>query len=500
VSLDWFPCFRLYGGVEPATGVVVTRRDFPRIHFYDQDFVDIYDKTQVWIADCFSEVPGSEDKVFVARGNGVIDQNDTIFSSFFLVYSNKIYPSGTTLDYLYSKQEESGAIRCAYNLSDGSLAYDERNPDGVGMPLFAWAEFNHYHKTANKKRVREIIPIIDKYVDWLESTFKKPNGLYQVPLCATGWHNSPRDKAHYLVDFNVAVAVNAMYMAALADLLNDKDMSIRYKQKYFSLKTRINRFMWDSETGFYYDVDKDEQRIMVKTIAGYWPLLAEIPNVDKAESMISKLSDAKFFGCDHPYPSVALDAAEYRADGCGYSGSVFPHLTFMVIKGLERYQRYEMARATAIRHLYFVLDSMSPDGDHHKGALWEAYLPQREGPALPPPGLAEGEIGADFPRKQYLVGAALSTISLMIENVVGLFVSLPRKTVDWIVPNMEIMGIENLSLKKNLISILANRANRGWEIEMASEKLYYFTINILGKKKKTLHIPSGKCSMLIDKL
>ena len=55
-------------------------------------------------------------------------------------------------------------------------------------------------------------------------------------------------------------------------------------------------------------------------------------------------------------------------------------------------------------------------------------------------------------------------------------------------------------MKRNMITILSNKSVRGWEIQMESEKLYYFTINILGDKKKTLPIPSGKCSMLIDKL
>ena len=105
-----------------------------------------------------------------------------------------------------------------------------------------------------------------------------------------------------------------------------------------------------------------------------------------------------------------------------------------------------------------------------------------------------------FPRSQFLTYTALSTIALMIENVVGLYISLPRKTVDWIIPTLEIMGIENLSLKRNLITILSSKSGRGWEIRLESEKLYYFTIDILGKKKKTLPIPSGKCSMLIDKL
>ena len=106
----------------------------------------------------------------------------------------------------------------------------------------------------------------------------------------------------------------------------------------------------------------------------------------------------------------------------------------------------------------------------------------------------------NFPKKRYLATVGLSTIALMIENVIGLSISLPRKTVDWIIPNLEIMGIENLSLKRNLITILSNKSSRGWEIQMESEKLYYFTINIIDQTQKTLPVPSGKCTILIDKL
>ena len=96
---------------------------------------------------------------------------------------------------------------------------------------------------------------------------------------------------------------------------------------------------------------------------------------------------------------------------------------------------------------------------------------------------------------------SLITITLMIENIIGLEISLPRKTVDWTMTSLESMGIEKLSLKRNNITILSNKNIRGWEIRLESEKLYYFTIMILDEnKKKTLPIPSGKCSMLIDKL
>ena len=474
----------------------MTKRDFPKIHFYDQDFVDIYDKTWAWIQDYWntgSEKSVIEGKFFSYPGSPVIQQTDAIYSSFFLVYSNRIYQANPTLDIFYQRQEPNGAIRSAYNIETGLPVVEEDNPEGLGQPLFSWVEFNLYHKSANKKRVKDVIPILHKYNEWIDSVFKQPNGLYRVPLGATGMPNAPREKAVYPLDFNTMMAVNVLYMSALADILNDKEASFQYKRQYFALKTRINSLMWDNEGGFYHDIDKNEKRIPVKTIAGYWPLLAEIPNEDKAERIISRLSDPKFFGAPHPFPSISVSEKAFDENGNGYRGSVFPHLTFMVIKGLERYQRWDLARDCAIRHLYFVLDSMSPDGNHHKGRLWEAYLPLKEGPAQWP-----GK--SEFPRPQYLTFAALSTICLTIENIVGLFISLPRKTVDWIIPNLEIMGVENLSLKKNMITILSNKSGRGWEIHMESEKLYYFTINILGKKKKTLPIPSGKCSMLIDKL
>ena len=164
----------------------------------------------------------------------------------------------------------------------------------------------------------------------------------------------------------------------------------------------------------------------------------------------------------------------------------------MVIKGLEKYQHYALARECAIRHLYFILEGLQP-GKGTKGDMYEAYKPCKEGHAVM-------ESDPKYPKQRYLQTVGLSTIALMIETVIGLSISLPRKTVDWIIPNLEIMGIEKLSLKRNLITILSNKSVRGWEIQMESEKLYYFTINILDQKKKTLPIPSGKCSMLIDKL
>ena len=45
----------------------------------------------------------------------------------------------------------------------------------------------------------------------------------------------------YPVDFNAQMALNALYLSALGDMLNDKETSYHFKKAYFSLKTRSTR-------------------------------------------------------------------------------------------------------------------------------------------------------------------------------------------------------------------------------------------------------------------
>ncbi|MGP1520848.1 MAG: MGH1-like glycoside hydrolase domain-containing protein [Treponema sp.] len=477
----------------------MNKKDFPKIHFYDQDFVDMYDKTWALIDNYWHSSGTTKNAcdgffVYPSEADEIIDQYETVFSTFFLVYSNKNYNPSTGLDYFYSRQEENGAIRARYNLLNNTPIFTEDNPEGLTMPLFAWAEFNIYHKTGNKKRVKEVLPLLLKHTKWIEDNFKSENGLYRTPLSACNMGNTPREDARYLVDFNACMAINVLYISALGDILNDKEIMFQYKRTYFTIKTRISDIMWNAEDGFYYDLDDNKQQVKKKTIATFWTLFAEIPNVDKANTLISHLENPESFGTEHPFPSLAACEKEYSEMGEGYRGSVFPILNFVVIKGLEKYEKWELAREYTMRHLYSVLGTMaSGENSKETGILWESYLSSKDGKAI-----WTGK--ESFPRKQYVLTVGLSTITLMIENIIGLLISLPKKTVDWTIPVLELMGIENLSLKRNFITIIASKSQRGWEIHMESEKLYYFTINIINMKKKTLPIPSGKCSMFIDKI
>ena len=74
---------------------------------------------------------------------------------------------------------------------------------------------------------------------WIETNLKRENGLYAVPAQAGTMFNSPRDKVAYPIDFNSAMAVGALYMAALGDILNEKDLNFQYKIKSVSFQKNI---------------------------------------------------------------------------------------------------------------------------------------------------------------------------------------------------------------------------------------------------------------------
>ncbi|MCR5731581.1 MAG: hypothetical protein K6G51_01385 [Sphaerochaetaceae bacterium] len=468
----------------------------PCVHFYDQDFVDMYDRTWVWLEESWNKEKNTElfpDGLLTSADGESINLFDSCLSALSLSYSNQNFDAYSMIDFFYKQQEEDGRIAETYSLETFQPIVTESNPLGVSTPLLPFVEFIFYHKIGNKKRLKEIVIHLEKYLAWISENFLRSNGLYSVPYEACHLGNVPREGAEYTIDFNAQMAAAALYMSSIGDILNDKELSFRYKRQYFSLKTRINSMMWDDETHFYYDLDKDENHICNKHIGSYWTLFAEIPNDEYSEYLIQQLKDPAEFGTENPFPCVPVSSKYFSESGDGYRGGVVPFYTYMVIKGLMKYGAFVYARDCAIRHMYFVLDTLHPDGDT-VGDVWEAYKPNNEGFSVCTDGSFEN-------RKRHLPMLGLVTITMMVENIIGLEISLPRKTVDWVMPALEAMGIEKLSLKRNNITILSNKNIRGWEIRLESEKLYYFSIEILDEqKKKTLPIPSGKCSMLIDKI
>ncbi|MGL4981410.1 MAG: hypothetical protein ACRC4W_00895, partial [Treponemataceae bacterium] len=120
----------------------MSKKDFPKIHFYDQDFVDIYDRTWSLLQDFwYTEATADDDSdgyfLYPSKNSEqtdsiIVDQFESIFSTFFMVYSNRNYPAGKNLDFFYEQQEENGAIRWKYNFTTKNPIFSDGNPQGLG--------------------------------------------------------------------------------------------------------------------------------------------------------------------------------------------------------------------------------------------------------------------------------------------------------------------------------------------------------------------------------
>ena len=468
--------------------------EYPLIKIKDNHLIQCY--SDLWEICELEWQDKNKFGIFTHSEDKTINQLNTIMSTFFLVYNNKKYNVHKHLDFFYERQEEDGAIRSDYSIDTGKYVSTPRNPHGIGVPLFSWVEYNLYHKLDNKKRVQRVVEILERYWNWMEGIALQENGLYAGPLGSGLMSNSPRGNVKYPLDFNLQQAINAYYMAELGSLINDKVFCFRYRKKYFGLRIQINNLMWDQEQQFYFDLDEKGERLKSKTVAAFWSFLAKIPNESKFIPLIEHLESPQEFGGGMPVPTLSRSQRGFSEHGEGYRGSVFPLDTFIIVKGLEMYSAFRRAHILATKHIEAITrvaqkyDKQSTPYDR----LFEAYKPDGSGPAR-----WRGK--RPFPRRGYITSLGLTGIALVIENIIGLRYNLPKKTVTIILPTLDAIGIENVHLKKNIISIICEKAQRGWEIHLDCEKLYYLTINILDqKKKKTLPIPSGRCSILIGKI
>ena len=146
----------------------------PRIHFYDQDFVDMYDRTWVWIDEIWHQ--GEKDGLFpegylTHADSPVISLFDSSLSALFLVYSNQNYSPYSMIDFFYSVQGEDGQIAEKYDIASKTPVFDSSNPLGASLPLLSYVEFVFYHKIGNKKRLKDVVPFLEKYFAWIQKNF-----------------------------------------------------------------------------------------------------------------------------------------------------------------------------------------------------------------------------------------------------------------------------------------------------------------------------------------
>ncbi|RIJ50826.1 alpha,alpha-trehalase [Maribellus luteus] len=449
---------------------------------------------------------------------------DTSFMTMFCNVAYALVPGISSLDNFYAHQFENGEMSCQlyettggvpqHNLNKEKLSfysytgwdienkqegfnsdYDKKDSDGnfieiekvahnpvtyVGRevpspsyltldrldhPICSWAELEHYQYSGDKERLTLVYNPLVQYYRALDKYLKQGNGLY-----ITDWasmDNSPRNP--YLkgggcgVDISSEMAMLASDLSRIARILNLKKDARFFQKEGDKIKRRINDLMWDTQNNFYYDLTLNGEFVPVKTIAGFWTLLAEVPSAKRAKLMVQELNNPSTFNRKHRVPTVAADQEGYNPMGGYWKGAVWAPTQTMVIRGLEKYGYSKLAREIALNHLRNVNTVYK-----NTGTIWENYAADAIEPGQPA-------------RKDFVGWSGIGPILYLMEYAIGLKPNAAENRIDWNINSAEMVGCRNYHFNGIATSLIANPNHNKFNIEVISDDEYTLCVFSSGR-------------------
>ena len=425
-----------------------------------------------------------------------IFQWDTIFMMMFARYGHNVFPSIQSLDNFYIMQKKSGYIGREYNEITGKLIhfdfdgglYSEKGyKNTINPPLFAWAEMENFKLTGDSTRLRKVLPVLEKYAEWLNKpgTPDAPdwenNGrwsqnsnhklFWNTPL-GSGMDNTPRpaEKGFGWVEMSSQMVIMYNNLAEMSHYLQEFEKEKYFRSRSNEIGKSINKWCWNDEIGFYFDVKANGGQFIKKTSGGFWPLLAGVCNEEQTKRLVEHLKNPKEFWRPIVFPTLAADEEEYEDDGGYWCGGVWAPTNVMIIKGLEKNNYHEFAKNATEKYL---------DGMYKvfvkTGTVWENYAPE--------------SFDTGNPSKPDFVGwTGCGPIQLLIENIIGIKMNCIDKNITWDLYRKDKHGIENLSMGKDKVSLIYDGEN---EIIINSEVEFELILQN-ADMEKSFHIVKGE--------
>lgn len=152
------------------------------------------------------------------------------------------------------------------------------------------------------------------------------------------WDPSATRAKYWVNDvmFNCIYASNLRYMSDIAILLGEThtdtpDIEGRYLQDAsdynrlaHEVENEILDRMWDSEAGYFYNLNRDGRKIPIESITGLFPLLLDGISESQVVALLDKLEDPRWFNTPYPIPTHPRISKFYDPDPKGLKNKLTP--------------------------------------------------------------------------------------------------------------------------------------------------------------------------------
>ncbi|HAT4363887.1 TPA: LPXTG cell wall anchor domain-containing protein [Clostridium perfringens] len=312
------------------------------------------------------------------------------------------YDKGTIIDAIfYNKDEQRGGEGGNWN---------ERNSK---PPLAAWAVWNVYKETNDIEFLKEMYPkLVDYHNWWYTNRDHDKNGIAEYGgmvhpannsedeiILAAAWEsgmdNATRfdkegfgsddvgvhvfenkdnngNKVGYSinqesVDLNSYLYAEKGFLKSMADILGKTEDSQKYEVEAKNVGEYIRNNMFDKETGFFYDLqineDGSEKKLLVnrgKGTEGWMPLWAKVATQDEAELVKENMMDPNKFNTYMPLPTASKDNPKFDPNKY-WRGPVWMDQALYGIESLQNYGFKDEAE-TLTKKLFDNAEGLIGDG------------------------------------------------------------------------------------------------------------------------------------------
>ncbi|MCF8236311.1 MAG: hypothetical protein K9G67_16015 [Bacteroidales bacterium] len=185
------------------------------------------------------------------------------------------------------------------------------------------------------------------------------------------------------LDLSMMLSNEMQHLSKMAKVLGKEKEAGRWQKQAEQINKKVNRYMWDDSSGFYYSVNRDDHGFMFMTrdlrrqeIIGFLPLWTNAAPEDRAKVLLESLTDSTKFWRQYGIPTLAADDpwySPYVDYCCKWNGPVWLLWDYMVFKGLLNYGEYETAEKLADKMYEAVQVQLSKNHN-----FWESYSPDNQ--------------------------------------------------------------------------------------------------------------------------
>ena len=258
----------------------------------------------------------------------------------------------------------------------------------TSAPWFNWGNWEIYQITGDKTFLREAYESGVKFYNyWLNYRDADGDGLcewgaHAVLECVRDGQVAVWDQVGWpsnfeCLDLNCMLVQEARSLAAMAAELGKTTEARNWSADADIRALKINHYFWDSESGFYFHIDKDDHDFNFNTandlkrqeIIGFLPLWANVATVDKASILMEHLTNPQKFWRNNGIPTLSADDPYYNHQGY-WNGPLWIQWNYLVFRGLINYGYYDNAHELAEKILGVITSQLK---DNHW--FWELYSP-----------------------------------------------------------------------------------------------------------------------------